>query len=94
MAGNANSGRRPMLSDMTVEEILKLSSTILLRWLSNTEVTDATKIPVIAQFISKRIPATTIIEGDVKGPTQIVVVRSKEEIADTTKEVSRQVPIQ
>jgi len=83
-----------MLSDMTVEEILQVSSTILLRWLKNTEVPDVTKIPVIAQFIAKRIPATTIVEGDgLKGPTQIVVVRSKDTIADTAEAVPRQVPV-
>ena len=53
---------------------------------------DDHKLKVVLAIISKDMP--TKVEGDVKGPTQIVVVRSKEEIANQTQEVPRQVPVQ
>lgn len=53
---------------------------------------DTNKIKITLAIIQKDMP--TKLEGDVKGPTQIVVIRSKEEIADTTQELPRQVPVQ
>ena len=56
------SGRKPLLAHETVEEILKVSSEILLRWLSNKEVKDEKKIQVVSQLVGKRIPSTVEAE--------------------------------
>jgi len=96
MAGNSNSGRKPQLSEMTLDEILHVSSTILLRWLSNPEVPDSVKIPVVSQLISKRIPTKTILEGDNLGQRNITNViypegwRPKEEriVGSETQSIS------
>ena len=52
---------------------------------------DTNKIKIAIALATKDLP--TKLEGDVKGPTQIVVVRSKDTIADTTEVVPRQVPV-
>lgn len=51
---------------------------------------------IMISVLKKFIPDTTFmsVEGDTKGPTQIVIVRSKEEIADTAETLPRQVPVQ
>lgn len=78
MAGNGNSGRKPLLHTRTLEEIMSVSSEILLRWLTNPEVKDVLKIPVVAQLIAKRIPAK--IEGEgFGGDTKIIIVHSNKD---------------
>lgn len=66
MAGKAGrSGRKPLLQEMKVEEILDVSADILIRWLSNSEVSDEKKIPVVTQLIAKRIPAKLEHSGSI-----------------------------
>lgn len=55
-------GRKPLLEEASVREILRLSDEILQRWLSNPEVPDEKKIPVVKDLIGKRIPTTQEIE--------------------------------
>ena len=51
------------------------------------------KLKVILAIIPKDMP--TKVEGDItKGPTQIVVIRSKEEIADRVESISGQISVQ
>lgn len=65
MAGiKGRSGRKPSLNEKSMEEILNLSSEILNRWLSNSEVPDEKKIPIVAQIMVKRIPAKLEHTGD------------------------------
>jgi hypothetical protein len=52
---------------------------------------DTNKIKITLAIICKDMP--TKVEGDAKGPQQIVIVRSKEEI-DTTQVLPRQVSVQ
>jgi hypothetical protein len=85
MAGKkGRSGRRPLLEENTVKEILEVSSNILLRWLGNDLVDDERKIPVVAQLCAKRIPAK--MEMDLGEGTQILVIRSNRE----TKQINNQ----
>ncbi len=54
---------------------------------------ETNKIKVALALLQKSMP--TVVEGEgLKGPTQIVVIRSKEEIADPTQALSRQIPVQ
>lgn len=54
---------------------------------------EANKIKVALALLQKSMP--TVVEGDgLKGPQQIVVIRSKESLGDTTQELSRQVSVQ
>ena len=60
----ANSGRKPILSELTVKEICDKASNILLRWLDSTEVSDDKKVAVCAEFIKRRIPNAVEVDGD------------------------------
>lgn len=62
--GSAKSGRKPLLQERTLEELLALSGEILQRWLSNPEVPIDRKIPVVTQMIVKRIPAKMEHSGE------------------------------
>jgi len=82
MAGKAGrSGRKPLLQEMKVEEILDVSADILIRWLSNPEIEDEKKIPVVTQLIAKRIPAKLEHSGSIDiglaGKMQKARVRAK-----------------
>lgn len=57
--GGAGSGRRPLLNERDMEELLELSAKILFSWLSNPKVSEERKIPVVATLIAKRIPQRT-----------------------------------
>ena len=66
MAGKkGKSGRKPLLQEMKIEEILDVSADILIRWLSNPEIDDKRKIPVVTQLIAKRIPAKLEHSGSI-----------------------------
>lgn len=81
--GGKGSGRRPMLNESAVEDLLSLSSEILFSWLANPEVAIDRKIPVVAQIMIKRIPSKLEHSG-IQG-TQIVIVRPNE-IKDENRE--------
>ena len=53
--------------------------------------TEDNKIKIALTLCVKDMP--TQIEGDVKGPQQIVIIKSKEEIGNPTQEVPREIPI-
>jgi hypothetical protein len=75
MAGvKGRSGRRPLLADSKIEEILQVSHKILVRWLGNKEISDAKKIPVIAQLIGKRVPNKVDAEVLAQEGNKIVIV--------------------
>ncbi len=89
MAGvKGRSGRKPLLAESTVEEILKVSSDILLRWLQNPEVPDERKVQVVSPLIAKRIPAK--LDGEVSASTNIIILRD----GNKTQAVSGQVCVQ
>jgi hypothetical protein len=52
---------------------------------------ESNKIKITLAIICRDMP--TKLEGDVKGPQQIVVIRSKEEL-DTIKTLPRQISVQ
>ena len=68
------SGRKPLLANETIEEILKVSSEILLRWLNNSKVEDVRKVPVVAQLIGKRVPNKIEAEGFVPEGNRVIVI--------------------
>ena len=68
------SGRRPLLADSKIEEILELSHSILFRWLGNDKVDIAKKIPVVSQLIGKRVPNKIEAEGFVPEGNKIIIV--------------------
>ena len=64
MAGKkGRSGRKPLLEEETVEELLDLSATILRRWLENDKVREDRKIPIVTQLIVKRIKQKVDFDG-------------------------------
>ena len=72
-----NSGRKPILAEYTVKQICDKASDILLRWLDSSEVSDEKKVAVCAEFIKRRIPNATEIEGHLDtGITNYILVRS------------------
>ena len=78
MAGvKGRSGRKPLLEEKKVEEILQLSSDVVIRWLSNPEVSDDRKILVASQLVSRRIPTTLDADGLVQ-ETRVIIVRSND----------------
>jgi hypothetical protein len=50
------------------------------------------KIKVSISLVTKDMP--TVIEGDVKGPQQIVIIRSKEELGNRIESIPGQVSVQ
>lgn len=77
MAGvKGRSGRRPMLNERVVEDILDVSANILLRWLTNPEVPEERKIPVVATLIAKRVPVK--LEHSGLPDSKLVIVRSSD----------------
>jgi len=79
MAGiKGRSGRKPLLEEKKVEEILRLSSDVLIRWLSNPEIPDDRKIPVASQLVSRRIP--TSVDGEsLPQEARIIIIRDRDE---------------
>lgn len=64
MAGRkGRSGRKPLLEEQTIEEITNVSAGILLRWLTNPEVSTNRKIPVCKEIVLKRLPAKLEAKG-------------------------------
>jgi len=86
MAGiKGRSGRKPLLEEKKVEEILRLSSDVLIRWLSNPEIPDDRKIPVASQLVSRRIP--TSVDGEsLPQEARIIIIRDENKIETVAKQ--------
>ena len=69
------SGRRTRFEDSLIEELVKLETSILLRWLKNPEVKNEKKVAVCAQHIARRVPNKTHEIGDNR-PIVIQVVEN------------------
>lgn len=92
MAGiKGRSGRKPLLKEYKLEEILETSSDILQRWLSNPEIKDSKKIPVVTQLIAKRIPAKLEHSGELATRIMIEVVKKYKELPDNGKPAGKKV---
>ncbi len=91
------SGRKPLLEESKVEEILRVSSDILLRWLQNNLVPDYKKVQVVSQLVGKRIPMKVEGQG-FGGDTKIIIIRSEKKdnvgIESNTQTVPGRLPIQ
>jgi len=68
------SGRKPLLEEQAIEQILQVSTSILYRWLSNDKVPVARKIPIIRDIFLKRLPMK--IESDSPPATVKVFVQN------------------
>jgi len=71
------SGRKPVLAELTVKQLLEKSANILTRWLDNPKVPDDRKIQVCTELIKRRIPNATEIDGKLDtGATNYILIRN------------------
>jgi hypothetical protein len=70
-------GRKPVLAELTVKQLCEKSADIVMRWLDSNEVPDEKKIQVCAEFLKRRIPNATEIDGKLDtGATNYILIRN------------------
>ena len=82
-------GRKPVLAELTIKQLLEKSAEILTRWMDNPKVPDDRKIQVCAELIKRRVPNATEIDGKLDtGMQQYILIRNS--AVPENKEVERQ----
>lgn len=84
-------GRKPVLAELTIKQLCEKSADIVMRWLDSTEVPDEKKIQVCAEFLKRRIPNATEIDGKLDtGSRQYILIRNTvPEVKEAQSEAGR-----
>ncbi len=77
-------GRKPVLAEHTVKQLLETSAEILTRWMNNPDIPDERKIPVCSELIKRRVPNATEIDGKLDtGAINYILIRNNANKQDT-----------
>lgn len=72
-----NSGRKPLLEEKKLIDLLEVSHATLVRWMNNPDVPDDRKVAVAAELLKRRIPNATEIEGSLDtGAVNYILIRN------------------